>query len=234
MEKLPENIRVLKNLKMLLLAGCKHLKTLLESFGCLEQLEHLDMFENPSLEMLPKNIGQLKALNQLNLGGGSFGEGIGLPSNVGDLTNLKSLFLIGNLMRTIPESFKDLNALVTLQMLQCPNLVVVRALPSNLERLNIGNCPKLINIPYLGNLNTLKYLILNDCPKLTHLQALDFVQTLVEVNISRSKMLSIAFGLNHDKALQMCGLSGSQSSMIYDNNWWKVLLPHMPHYHYTL
>jgi len=142
--------------------------------------------------------------------------------------------LDGNLMSTIPETFKDLNALVTLQMSQCPNLVVVQALPSNLEWLNIGNCPKLTNIPYLGNLNTLKYLILNDCPTLTHLQGLDFVQTLVEVNISGSKMLSIAFGLNHDRALQMCGLSGSQSSMIYDNNWWKVLLPHMPHYYYTL
>jgi Leucine-rich repeat (LRR) protein len=233
-EKLPHDIGQLKSLKMINLAGCKHLKTLPESFGCLEQLEHLDMSENPSLEMLPESFGHPKALNHLNLHGCSFGEGIGLPSNVGDLTNLKSLSLDGNLMSTIPKTFKDLNALVTLQMSQCPNLVVVQALPSNLERLNIGNCPKLTNIPYLGNLNTLKYLILNDCPTLTHLQGLDFVQTLVEVNISGSKMLSIAFGLNHDRALQMCGLSGSQSSMIYDNNWWKVLLPHMPHYHYTL
>jgi Leucine-rich repeat (LRR) protein len=123
--------------------------------------------------------------NHLNLVGCLFGEGIKLPSNVGDLTNLKSLSLDGNLMSTIHESFKDLNVLVTLQMLQCPNLVVVQALPSNLERLIIGNCPKLTNIPYLGNLNTLKYLILNDCPKLTHLQGLDFVQALVEVNIFR-------------------------------------------------
>jgi hypothetical protein len=57
----------------------------------------------------------------------------------------------------------------------------------------------------------LKYLILNDCPKLIDLQGLDFVQLLVEINISNSKMLSIAFGLNHDRVLQMCGLSGSQS-----------------------
>jgi Leucine-rich repeat (LRR) protein len=233
-EKLPEDIGQLESLKKLKLAGCKHLKTLPQSFGCLEELEHLDMFENTSLEMLPESFGQLQALNHLNLGGCLFGEGTGLPSNVGDLINLKSLVLNGNLMTTIPESFKDLNALVTLKMLQCPNLVVVQALPSKLERLYIGNCPKLTNIPCLGNLNTLKYLILNDCPILTHLQGLDFVQTLVEVNISGSKMLSIAFGLNHDRALQMCGLSGSQSSMIYDNNWLKVLLPLMPYYHYTL
>jgi hypothetical protein len=36
------------------------------------------------------------------------------------------------------------------------------------------------------------------------------VQTLVEVNILSNMILSIAFGLNHDRALQMCGLSGSQ------------------------
>ncbi|KAH8946616.1 hypothetical protein BDL97_12G105200 [Sphagnum fallax] len=220
-EKLPEDIGQLESLKKLRLFGCKHLKTLPQSFGCLGQLEHLDMSENPSLEMPPESVAQLEVLNHFSLGGCSFGEGIGWPSNVGNLTNLKSLFLSGNLMTTIPESFKDLNALVNLQMLQCPNLVVVQTLPLNLEWLNIGNCPKLTNIPCLGNLNTLKYLILNDCPNLTHLQGLDFVQTLVEVNISGSKMLCIAFGLNHDRALQMCGLSGSQSSMMYDNNWWK-------------
>jgi Leucine-rich repeat (LRR) protein len=216
------------------LDGCKHLKTLPESFGCLEQLEHLYMSQNPCLEVLLERLGYVKAFNYLNIGGCSVEKKIGLGSNFGNFAKLKSLALDGNLMNTIPNSFKDLNALVTLHMSQCPNLVVIQALPSNLEQLKIGYCPQLTNIPYLGNLNTLKYLILNDCPKLTHLQGLDFVQTLVEVNISGNKMLSIAFGLNHDKPLQMCGLSGSQSSMIYDNNWWKVLLSHMPHYHYKL
>jgi Leucine-rich repeat (LRR) protein len=220
-EKLPKDVGQLKSLKMLHLNGCEHLKTVPENFGCLEQFEDLDMFENPCVEVLLERFGDVKAFDYLDIGGCSVGEGIRLVSNFGDIAKLKSLFLDGNLMSTFPESFKDLNGLVTLQMSQCPNLVVIQALPSNLERLNIGNCPKLTNIPYLGNLNTLKYLILNNCPKLTDLQGLDFVQMLVEVNISNSKMLSIAFGLNHDRALQMCGLSGSQSSMIYDSNWWK-------------
>jgi hypothetical protein len=47
--KVLELARQLKNFKMLELAKCKQLKTLPESFGCLEQLEHLDMFENPCL-----------------------------------------------------------------------------------------------------------------------------------------------------------------------------------------
>jgi Leucine-rich repeat (LRR) protein len=110
-EKLPHDIGQLKSLKVLNLARCKHLKTLPESFGRLEQLEHLDMSENPSLEMLPESFGQLKALNHLNLYGCSFGKGIGLPSNFGNLPNLKSLSLDGNLMSTIPESFKALSVL---------------------------------------------------------------------------------------------------------------------------
>jgi Leucine-rich repeat (LRR) protein len=142
-EKLPEDIGQLKNLKMLLLAGCKHLKTLPESFGCLEQLEHLDMFENPSLEMLPESFGQLQALNHLNLGGCSFGEGIGLPSNVGDFTNLKSLSLDGNLMNTIPKSLKALSALQWQDspMLQLPkNLNLFNLVELNLGRSKILKC----------------------------------------------------------------------------------------------
>jgi Leucine-rich repeat (LRR) protein len=150
-EKLPKDIGQFKSLEVLHLNKCKQLKTLPKSFRCLEQLEELQISENPCLEVLLERFGKVKAFNYLNIGGCLVEEGIGLVSNFGDLAKLKSLDLDGNLMSTIPESFKDLNALVTLQMSQCPNLVVIQALPSNLERLNIGNCPKLTNIPYLGN-----------------------------------------------------------------------------------
>jgi Leucine-rich repeat (LRR) protein len=140
-EKLPEDIGQLQNLQVFQLAGCKHLKTLPESFGCLEQLEHLDMSRNPSLQMLPKNFGRLKALNYLNLGGCSFGEGIGLPSIVGDFTNLKSLSLDGNFMSTIPKSFEALNAL---QWQDSPMLELPRNLNLfNLVELNLFNLVEL-------------------------------------------------------------------------------------------
>jgi Leucine-rich repeat (LRR) protein len=109
--------------------------------------------------MLPESFGQLKALHYLSFFGCSIGKRIRLPSNFGDLTKLKSLFLMKNFMSTIPKSFKDLSALVELDMKDCPNLVVVEALPSNLETLNMGNCQKLTNIPSLDILTTLKYLM---------------------------------------------------------------------------
>jgi Leucine-rich repeat (LRR) protein len=58
-EKFPQDIGQLESLKMLKLVRCKHLKTLPRSFGCLEQLEHLVVFENPRLEMLLESFGGL-------------------------------------------------------------------------------------------------------------------------------------------------------------------------------
>jgi len=126
-EKLPEDIGQLESLKVLNLAGCKHLKTLPESFG------------------------RLKALNHLNISGCSFGEGIGLPSNVGDLPNLKSLFLDGNLMSTIPESFKALSAL---QWQDSPMLELPKNFNLfNLVELNLGHS-KILKCLWECNLHT--------------------------------------------------------------------------------
>jgi len=52
-EKFHEDIRQLESLKLLHLNGCKHLRILAKSFGCLKQLEHLDMSKNPCLENAP-------------------------------------------------------------------------------------------------------------------------------------------------------------------------------------
>ncbi|KAH8960393.1 hypothetical protein BDL97_06G130100 [Sphagnum fallax] len=217
-KKLPNDFGQLKSLKRLYLNGCKHLKTLSKSLGCLEKLEYLSMQTNLSLRLLPQSFGGLKTLQTLDLSQCSIGEG-GVPDSFGALAKLKTLSLSGNLISTLPENFKDLNALINLHMSHCPNLVVVQTLPQNLEYLDLGGCHKLTNIPCLGDLSSLKYLGLNDCTRLTDLQGLNLLTTLVEVNISGCKMLCNTPGLNHNKALTMCGLNGSKISMNYDNNW---------------
>jgi Leucine-rich repeat (LRR) protein len=113
------------------------LKTLPKNFGYLEQLEELEMFQNPSIEIFPKSFGQLKAFNHLELCGCLIGKGIGLASNFRNLTKLKSLSLDGNLMNTILESFKALNSLNWhgSPMLELPtNLNIF-----NLVKLNLGD-----------------------------------------------------------------------------------------------
>jgi len=76
-------------------------------------------------------------------------------------------------MVTLPESFKELQALVYLEMHHCPNLMDVQGLPWSLESLGLGDCPKLIDTPSLRNLYLLKSLILCNCTSLTQLQDLE-------------------------------------------------------------
>jgi len=59
-------------------------------------------------------------------------------------------------MVTFPEDFKELQALVYLEMHHCPNLVDVQGLPWSLEYLDLGDCPKLIDIPSLRKIAFIK------------------------------------------------------------------------------
>jgi hypothetical protein len=125
-------------------------------------------------------------------------------------------------MVTLPESFKELQALVYLEMHHCPNLVDVQGLPWSLESLGLGNCPKLIDIPSLRNLYLLKSLILCNCTSLTQLQDLESLITLERMNLSGCTMLQNVPNLNHNGALGACYLSGSYISMPIDSDWLKV------------
>jgi hypothetical protein len=62
--------------------------------------------------------------------------------------------------------------------------VDVQGLPWSLEYLDLGDCPKLIDIPSLKKLHSLKSLILCNCTSLTQLQDLDSLITLEKVNLS--------------------------------------------------
>jgi hypothetical protein len=68
-------------------------------------------------------------------------------------------------MVSLPEGFKELQALVSLEMRHCPNLVDVQGLPWSLEYLDLGDCPKLIP-QTIGKLSRLKNLDLRGCSTL--------------------------------------------------------------------
>jgi Leucine-rich repeat (LRR) protein len=100
--------------------------------------------------------------------------------------------------------------------------VDVQGLPSSLEYLDLGHCPKLIDIPSFRNLPLLKSLILCNCTSLTQLQDLDSLSTLERLNLSGCTMVQNVPNLNHNGALQACYLSGSYISMPIDTDWLKV------------
>ncbi|CAM6061269.1 unnamed protein product [Sphagnum tenellum] len=218
-QTLPEDFGHLQNLVDLHLYSCKHLQTLPQSFGLL-QLQRLQMNGNFNLKMLPKGFGGLKALVDLNISNNSFQQG-GLPSDFGRLSALKRLQLQYNYMVSLPEGFKELQALVFLEIHHCPNLVDVQGLPWSLEYLDLGDCPKLIDIPSLKNLHSLKSLILCNCTSLTQLQDLDSLITLEKVNLSGCTMLQNAPTLSHNGGLEACYLSGSYVSMPIASDWLK-------------
>jgi hypothetical protein len=58
-QTLPEDFGHLQNLVELHLYGCKNLETLPQSFGLL-QLQRLEMYDNPELEMPPEGFGRPK------------------------------------------------------------------------------------------------------------------------------------------------------------------------------
>jgi len=123
---------------------------------------------NKSFVKLPEGFGRLQALVELDLGTCSIEEK-GMSSDFGNLSALRTLRLQYNKLATLPETFRDLGALVFLEMHHCPNLIDVQALPWNFEHVDIGHCPSLIDIPFLGKMSLLKCLILCNCTRLTQL-----------------------------------------------------------------
>ncbi|CAK9193931.1 unnamed protein product, partial [Sphagnum troendelagicum] len=188
-QTLPEDFGHLQNLVDLHLYGCKNLQTLPQSFGGL-QLQRLEMNDNHKLEMLPEGFGGLKSLVDLHIGNNSIQQG-GLPSDFGGLSALTRLQLQYNYMVTLPEGFKELQALVHLEMHHCPNLVDVQGLPWSLEYLDLGDCTALEELPQtIGKLSRLKNLDVQGCSTLKALP--DSVGKLVELtqlNLSNCRSL---------------------------------------------
>ncbi|CAK9229345.1 unnamed protein product, partial [Sphagnum troendelagicum] len=210
---LPDSIVHLSKLKTIQLNECTQLKSLPMAFGELQSLVEFRA-EGSSLSHLPhtfsslsnlEHLHLLQALVELDLGTSSIEEK-GLSSDFGNLSALRTLRLQYNKLATLPETFRDLGALVFLEMHHCPNLIDVQALPWNLEHMDIGDCPNLTDIPFLGKMSLLKCLRLCNCTRLTQLQGLESLPSLVEINVAGCTMLENVSGLNHNRALERCYL----------------------------
>jgi hypothetical protein len=107
--------------------------------GCnnLKHLIYLDLGHCQRLKELPKSIGELKKLENLHLGFGSFTK---LPGSLGGLKMLVVLDL-GNCanLRRLPKSIGKLEMLVTLNLFQCSALNDLPWEFNSLERLESLN-----------------------------------------------------------------------------------------------
>ena len=148
-----------------------------------------------------------------------------LPESLEGLGALVYLDLAGCKLRgSLPSSLGSLTALTTLN-LQGTQLVTIEALPPSLQHLDLFNCRYLIRLPCFSKLKLcLKYLNLGNCESLTGVQGLESVTSLEEINLAGcTSMVPTGMpNIVHSRALRMCGLSGSNLGVAYDNTWSEV------------
>ncbi len=113
---LPNSIGNLNNLEHLNVTYSK-LTTLPESIGRLDSLTELNLYNN-LLTILPDSIGYMNSLEILNLNGYYNNSNIitNLPSSIGNLSNLKELYLQHNQIDSIPDELNNLSLLEKLDI----------------------------------------------------------------------------------------------------------------------
>jgi Leucine-rich repeat (LRR) protein len=174
LQKIPESIGILSNLKELMFCGIYYdLEYLPETIGCLTNLEKLQIIDCSTLKELPKSIGHLKKLRWLELYECKFPlcSLTTLPGTIGQLTSLQVLTVSSTAIHALPETICDLSNLEYLTIQGNPNLSY---LPSSL-----GKLQKLIRLSLeygfltslpesVGNLKNLREILANN-NRLTHL-----------------------------------------------------------------
>ena len=161
-DNLPKNLGNVKGLKVLDLSGTaiKELPSLVEG---LTSLTLLTLKDCKNLFCLPSTICSLKSLEYLDLYGCSNFDN--LPKNLGNVKGLKEIDLSGTAIKKLPSSIEGLTSLTLLTLKYCTNLV---CLPSticslkSLECIDLYGCSNFDNLPEnLGNIKGLKELDLN-------------------------------------------------------------------------
>ncbi|KAH0774906.1 hypothetical protein KY290_012043 [Solanum tuberosum] len=216
--KLPIALGVQKKLLWLEIDRCENLKKL-PSFIQMETLPYLKISNSPKLDTFPEIKGDMHCLSELSLNSTGIRE---VPSSIGNLSNLESLYLEGcqdlvslpdslcnliNLQRLalngckrlekLPENIGDLHQVASLEF--CQNLYKLPGeLPPNLEELFADYHLALKSIRDLV-INSLKLcrLIISDCGAVSSEQADVFLQhflrTCIQCDFHRRKSFLIFF-----------------------------------------
>eukprot|EP00253_Pinus_taeda_P035770 PITA_35770 len=91
LEKLPEEFRQMRCLKVLGFGRCDNLKALPDSFGNLTNLQHIELSQCSRLQRLPESLDNLTKLEHIKLSGCSSLRW--LPESLDNLTNLQQIEL---------------------------------------------------------------------------------------------------------------------------------------------
>ena len=159
LNKLPTNLGNLKCLENLGVIGIA-ISELPSSVEHLTRLTSLNLSDCKNLLSLPDTICNMKYLKALTLSGCSTLDI--LPKNLGNLTGLKELDVNKTIIRELPSSFKHLSNLTSLDLSDCKELLSIpNAIcnMTNIKTLTLSGCSKLEDLPEnIGNLIGLKKL----------------------------------------------------------------------------
>uniref|UniRef100_A0A2N9H7D3 TIR domain-containing protein n=1 Tax=Fagus sylvatica TaxID=28930 RepID=A0A2N9H7D3_FAGSY len=234
-DNLPENLGNFKGLKDLYLIGAA-IKRLPSSIECLTSLTILILKYCKHLVCLPSTICNLKSLRNLDLFGCSKFDS--LPKNLGNIKGLEELTLSGTAIKELPSSVEGLTSLRFLTLRNCKNLVCLPSTICNLKSLrdlNLSGCSKFDNLPEnLGNikgleqltlsgtaikelpssvegLTSLRFLTLRNCKNLVCLPStICNLKSLRDLNLSGcSKFDNLPENLGNIKGLEQLTLSGT-------------------------
>ncbi|KAF3781636.1 TMV resistance protein [Nymphaea thermarum] len=210
---LPEDVSLLVNLHTFDMELCA-INRLPQNFGSLSNLRVLNLRGNSNLEKLPPTFSLLRSLQELDLSKCNLSNGV-IPNDFGCLSSLKFLMLDYNDFCSLPSSIGDLSALKTLYLRYCQELQSLPQLPASLTFLDISCCNTLERVD-LTNLVSLQTLYLSDCEGLLNVCGLEKMKVLRLLHIrgcgnldsaTKDSLVKETFG-----RLEVFEISGVQAS----------------------
>ncbi|GFP91565.1 tmv resistance protein n [Phtheirospermum japonicum] len=183
LQRLPASIGKLKNLRYLYTAKSAVTELPVE-IGTLSNLIILKMRKDVNSELdcvekavvLPDSFSGLLMLENLDFHGCQISGKI--PDDLGRLLCLKSLDFSYNSFTSLPSSLRGLSMLKTLLLPHCEELKALPPLPDSLFRLNVANCFELKFMHDVSNLVSLQELELTNCRKVVDIPGLENLKSL--------------------------------------------------------
>ncbi|XP_074343260.1 uncharacterized protein LOC141682461 [Apium graveolens] len=228
--KVHPSIRELTGLDVLDLTECIKMKVSAETLGLSSELRCLYLGYCGNLKQLPKQLGGMKWLKELDASHTAITE---LPDSITQLKELVYLKLDGcKKLKKLPEQFGNMVGL----RIFCAVFSAIEQLPDssvgliNLESLDLKGCKNLRNLPNsLWKLESLRVLDLGMCSKLKRLpNELEKMQCLEELNASSTGIEEVPDSVGLLSRLRVLNLANcNKLKCLPDSVWNLTSLTHL-------